>query len=481
MNTAPADQRNNNGACAKPKRISLNQKRALALRESHLRARWAMETLIDDIDEFDLDEDLESIERDIENQGRELLRAALQKRIQLRADATPPRCPTCGAPLKAIVSKSIELLSRFGPITIRRDYGRCPKCKTWSAPADAILGAKGTNTPRMAESLRTLGTVVPPGQGETLSQLLWGMRVDDARIDRELTRAGKEAIEQRRKDDEKALDTRGRWAVTERVAPALAKGSVMIIMADAFMTRERDDWGRSDEIRAQGGKPERWHESKVGTIFLQDDCVVCGDKSQRPVILRRSFVATREGAFAFGQMLFAEAVRQGLLLAREVYFIADGGVWLWTIHKERFAGSTGTIDYFHASQHLWAVARARCRDEDEAREWVTPLLHQLRHGGESGVLSTLEGLAQTIEEIEADERDDDEKTVLREWNYFASHRDHLDYGSKASRGLPIGSGCIESTCKQYQIRVKRCGQFWSNRNLEGLLCLYGKYLEACMN
>jgi len=481
MNTAPADQQNKNGAVAKTKRISLEEKRALALRESHLRARWAMETLIDDIDEFDLDEDLESIERDIENQGRELLRAALEKKIQLRADATPPRCPTCGAPLKSIVSKSIELLSRFGPITIRRDYGRCPKCKTWSAPADAILGAKGTNSPRMAETLRTLGTVVPPGQAETLSETLLGMRVDDARIDRELTRAGKEAVEQRRKDDAEALDTRGRWEVTKRVSPPLVKDFTMVIMADAFMTRERDDWGRSDELRSQGDKPKRWHESKVGTIFLLENRVVCGDTSERNAILRRSFVATREGPFEFGQMLYAEAVRQGLLLAREVYFIADGGVWLWTIHKERFARSTGTLDNYHASHHLWNVARARCRDEEEARNWVTPLLHQLRHGGESGVLSTLEGLAEVVASLEPGNRTDDEKTILREWNYFNSHREHLDYGSKSSRGLPIGSGCIESTCKQFQVRVKRCGQFWTKPHLEGLLCLYAKYLEACMN
>ena len=70
---------------------------------------------------------------------------------------------------------------------------------------------------------------------------------------------------------------------------------------------------------------------------------------------------------------------------------------------------------------------------------------------------------------------------MREWNYFQSHQDHLDYAAKAARGLPIGSGCIESTCKQYQMRVKRCGQFWIKENLEGLLCLYSRFLGACCN
>ena len=36
---------------------------------------------------------------------------------------------------------------------------------------------------------------------------------------------------------------------------------------------------------------------------------------------------------------------------------------------------------------------------------------------------------------------------------------------------PIGSGAIEATCRQYQCRFKRPGQFWSRAGDEALLCL----------
>jgi hypothetical protein len=333
----------------------------------------------------------------------------------------------------------------------------------------------------MADKLRLLGTIAPPGQGEVISKTLMGLGVDDGRIARELEQAGREAVEERDRQDQRALDPEGRWEVTEEIRDSLPRDFTMVIMADAFMTRERDDWGRSQEIRAGGGEPERWHETKAGTIFLLDDRVACGDKKSRPVILERSFLATRRDAFDFGQMLYAQAVRQGLLRAKHVYFVADGAAWLWNIHKQRFAGSTGTLDFFHATQHLHAVARARHGDEDQAKKWVQPLLHQLRHGRQAGVLKTLRELADVVEAIEPERRDVDDKTILREWEYFNSHRKHIAYGSRAKRGLPIGSGCIESTCKQYQVRVKRCGQFWSTENLEGLLCLYGGYLQACWN
>jgi len=36
---------------------------------------------------------------------------------------------------------------------------------------------------------------------------------------------------------------------------------------------------------------------------------------------------------------------------------------------------------------------------------------------------------------------------------------------------PLGSGAIESTCRQYQVRFKRSGQFWSLAGDQALLAL----------
>ena len=63
------------------------------------------------------------------------------------------------------------------------------------------------------------------------------------------------------------------------------------------------------------------------------------------------------------------------------------------------------------------------------------------------------------------------EVVQREVNYFHEHQDRMDYRAGRRRGEPIGSGAIESTCRQAQCRFKRPGQYWSQRGDESLLCL----------
>ena len=55
----------------------------------------------------------------------------------------------------------------------------------------------------------------------------------------------------------------------------------------------------------------------------------------------------------------------GLAQADKVLVIADGAVWIWNLAGDRFAQAHQRLDYYHASQHLWAVAHA-LHPQDEA-------------------------------------------------------------------------------------------------------------------
>ena len=50
-------------------------------------------------------------------------------------------------------------------------------------------------------------------------------------------------------------------------------------------------------------------------------------------------------------------------------------------------------------------------------------------------------------------------------------RDRLDYVTAQKKGEPLGSGAMESTCRQYQVRFKRTGQLWSQSGDEALMSL----------
>jgi hypothetical protein len=128
-------------------------------------------------------------------------------------------------------------------------------------------------------------------------------------------------------------------------------------------------------------------------------------------------------------------------------------------------GARQRVDFYHVSQHLWAVAHAlHPDDEAAAKGWVLPMLDKLKQDASCEVISDLEQLRHRLEGSVREQVD-------KEVNYLQTHRDRLDYGTARQRGQPLGSGAMESTCRQYQTRFKRTGQFWSQTGDEALMCL----------
>jgi len=80
-----------------------------------------------------------------------------------------------------------------------------------------------------------------------------------------------------------------------------------------------------------------------------------------------------------------------------------------------------------------------------ARAFVEPLLHQLRHGESSRVITRLEQILSepSLQGHPAYDNSADPQ-LERQIQYFLNHRDHLDYQAVAQRGAPIGSGAVES-------------------------------------
>ena len=401
----------------------------------------------------------------------EMQRLALERVSQRKADAADhDRCPQCGEKLsRTSHGHARQVRTRFGQITLTRAKGYCAKCEQWRFPADDLLGLDkhATASPAVQRAESFLVSKMPAEEAARAMEELTGRPADDSTMAREARRQGERARDLRRKMDEEACHTEGRWAVTERLrkelGPAAKKPFVLVIQMDAWMVRERDHWGETEQRRGNGEDFSRWHWVYTATIYRLDQRATT--QSGRPMILSRGYVATREGVESFSQQVYAEAVRQGLLLAEDSLVIADGGVWIWKIADDRFPHSRQRLDNFHAAQHLHAVAaELHGRGTAEAKKFVRPLLHQLRHGGEAGVVSTLADLAAAA----APEHED---MVRREAAYFERHKDHLDYAAGAAAGEPIGSGAIESTCRQHQCRFKRPGQFWSKDGDEALLAL----------
>ena len=413
------------------------------------------------------DQNLGHLEEELLRGGQEIFRQMLEKAAQQKADAAPPLCPHCQNKLSRVTSGHwTTIQTRFGAVRGQRTRGYCKRCRKWRFPADALLGLpeEGTQSPGLQEMAALTVSKMPAAEAEQVIERLVGVKISAATLGRQARQQGERAQEKRTELEQQMSRPEGRAQQDRELQLQLPlEPFTLVIELDAWNIRERDDWGASQTLRQKGEEPSRWHWVYGGTCFrLNQRAQTAGERS---VILSRGYAMTRGGVDALKEQLWAEAMRHGLGRANEVLIVADGAVWIWNLAGDRFPGARQRVDLWHVSQHLWAVAHTLHPDDKAAAAaWVQPLLTKLKEDTSCQVITELEQLRERLEGSKREQVD-------KELNYLQTHRERMDYGAAAKRGEPLGSGAMESTCRQYQVRFKRTGQYWSQEGDEALMCL----------
>jgi len=111
-----------------------------------------------------------------------------------------------------------------------------------------------------------------------------------------------------------------------------------------------------------------------------------------------------------------------------------------------------------------AEAASRCTTEIEA--WLEEQKSLLKANQHQRVLINL------LPHLEPPEIEDKHAPVRRSHRYLSKRAEQLDYQSALKKGLPIGSGEIESAHRYLiQQRLKRAGSWWMPANIDGMLAL----------
>lgn len=299
---------------------------------------------------------------------------------------------------------------------------------------------------------KVLFTVTATGTYEQAAAVAtkWGCPLDDSTVHVLVQRHGARAEAQ----TQARLKT-----VPVEIAPSRPPSALDVVMLDGFLVRFRGpDWGRENAPQAA----VEWHEMKTGIYYRHDQAG--RNESGRGLLAEKVVVSWQGPPVELGERLHHEALRRGLGRARQIEAVGDGAPWIWNLVGARWAQAVDVLDFYHASQHLWELGRAlHPRDEKKVAAWVEPRRHRLRHGEEAAVLQEIAGLKTG--------RGARGKIVRREQNYFASQAGRVAYETLTERGWPIGSGAVESACRQRQCRYKRCGQFWTEPGLRNLCAL----------
>ncbi len=164
--------------------------------------------------------------------------------------------------------------------------------------------------------------------------------------------------------------------------------------------------------------------------------------------------------------------RLGGAQALVVTFAADGAPWIWA----RLDGVIAQVkldpvrvvevlDWCHAVHHLSLALAALGLAKDRRAKEYGRLRVLLKAGDSQMVIQKLEVLA-------ADQPDD--SVVWREIAYLTRHGEagRLRYNCFRCRGVPLGSGAIESTIRRViNLRLKGTSIFWSEENAEAVFQL----------
>ncbi len=399
--------------------------------------------------------DLAGLEQELQRLSRQVCGAVVEAVFaaqSAQASAEQPVCPHCGQTQRLVDrQRPRQLVGLVGDYTLRRPYYVCDGCHVGRAPLDAALGlGRGSLSPGLGRVAARLGIETAFGEAATLLVETLGVRVPAEAV-RRLTE-GVGAVAEA--EAHAVIDLAQVGAVPP--TGTLPAGAALLVEADGAMVHLDDDW----------------HEVKVGLAAPLGPATAPDPDTQRERLVMgpATYCAGLEPAEVFWYRLYVAACRQGLGSPGLglIVVLGDGAEWIWH-HAARFLAIgpvevVEIVDLYHAWEHLGTVAQAVFGPGSAAAAWLTPLKAALRDQGVAPVLAALQALAPA-DPAAADE-------VRKARGYFTAHAARMDYPRFVARGLPIGSGAVESGCKTLiEAREKGAGMRWSSTGAQAVATL----------
>lgn len=390
------------------------------------------------------------LENELADQLRDLavgLVAWLFSRLEPDTEQMPGTLSHQGTSYRRLAEKTrrSDILTRFGKVSLLRGRYRRGRSGRTIFPLEMLLGIENGVTPAAADRIGKQFAACGSSQGRTLEMIAdqMGERIGTEKLRklvgtltggmepfREQAQVQKlmELIGQARKKKQKPVLSVSRDGVALGLAPwsCFEMASVACVSVLA------------------GGR-------KLGTVYLG-----CTPETNQ-VTLSTKLTS-----------LLKATIRRCGNHVPEIVYVSDAGkvetaYWKNTLRKFFVAGVrikiTRVVDYYHAAERLTKIADALKLGKDTAkrRSWlehVRGLL--LEPGGHGRVLRSI----AKMRELYGIKASGSEEATKAE-RYLRRYGRFMNYAGMKSRGYPIGSGVVESACKQIvSERMKLSGMRW---------------------
>lgn len=400
--------------------------------------------------------DLEAVEL-LVRRTMHIAGAAALTQLLRAPEQYPPVVPCgCGGEARYHDTRSRQLLTVLGAVSLTRAWYVCPRCDTGTSPRDAELDVVGTQfSPGVRRMMAVVGSESSFAHGREELELLAGLEVTAKAIERQAETIG--------------TDIEARQQTEIRRAKQLELPDVCVSDVPTLYI-EMDGTGvpvAKPETEGRPGKtvgePARTREVKLGCVFTQSST----DNKGRPVRDEDSttYVGAIENAEAFGLRLYNEAWRRGWSRAKRKAVLGDGAVWIWNQADIHFPGAVQIVDIYHAREHLFEMARRILPTHDKQRKrWLARCLDRLDKGKIEALVKLLRASEAPSAEVKA--------ALSTEADYFERNTERMRYPTFRDRGLFIGSGVVEAACRTVvATRLKRSGMFWSVAGANAIIAL----------
>lgn len=388
--------------------------------------------------------DMGDIERGMRALLQEIGRRALGKSITELDERYPQAIGCqCGSEAPYRARRQAKALTVFGWVTYRRAYHLCAACGQGQSPLDKRLGLRpGQVSAGLHPLLALLGIQTSFEEASRMAQQLLLLEVSDNTIRQETQRVGQrrqaqEADWQQQSQDPGYLQERQR----QQTVPRRLYGSI-----DGVSVRLEEEWR---ELRAgcwyevtpvsERQWPSRYKQ-RVGELE--------GLKAEKI-----SYYCDIAHWRSFADLAWASGCQRGADVAQELVFVADGAKWIWELVHLNFPQAVQIVDWYHAVEYLTPIAESLYGDKQEAEAWRERMCTKLWQSDIDEVIATCQALADHDRAGEA---------ARKAATYYQNNKQRMDYARFRRQGYFIGSGTVESGCKQIAtMRLKRSGARWT--------------------
>lgn len=244
----------------------------------------------------------------------------------------------------------------------------------------------------------------------------------------------------------------------------------MVVCIDAGKAPTKGNERIDDEERKRYDREFR--DVKVASVSALE----WDEVNQEARCSNSSYVLGIEHADRFFQRIWVEMNRRSRDLSTlRLVFIGDGADWIWRrvgdLDNER---SRHILDFCHAADHLADVCKiVDGEGSDRFYERFQRWRGMLRDGGAAELIVELKQLRDTAD------RGKQRASIQGEINYFETNRGRMNYRQYREQHLPIGSGTVESACKNVvAARMKQSGMTWTLAGAQHMLQIRASLMSS---